>query len=361
MKPTTNKRKTVNLTKVQKKGTKKMKRATRVKEIPPMENIWVLVNKDFEFKGFKPGFEFAMVTAGCSVIKKNAVVSRKQGARPEVIYKMGNLTVTVFCIENIVGKGAPSSNSKFKFDRLTNHFKLLQARPDCIFSVSTSESTYEGQGNKPTVDEDETASANGCVYVGGRFFIADCRTIDKPKDKKSELSLEEKSAVPTRYFPLQDRVADLLANLNNSTLVTEISKSLQTVPSYSAKTLRYLSDPKLCCVGVVNVTNYAQYPIADGYAYGRFYTETAERYGNPICIETTHGVVRMVAEKVYKGNVPPVIFVSPITDRFVRFDKDVTSTKDKEKFDNQNYACSYNSGIAVAHMMKFLDDPKSYE
>ena len=307
----------------------------------PKKNILILVNKKFEYEGFEAGF--------CEVLNK---IKDASGG------DFSHFNVSVCCIEKKLFEKDPnnSSNSQEKHKRLVDHLKGQNA-PDYIFSVSTSESTYEGQGDKPTNDGDCTASANGCVYVGGRYFMADCRAINR-NGEPSHLKVGTTGNENTQYYPLQDGVAELLVKLNDSKLVAEISTSLQTVPSYPAKPLRYLSDPKMCCVGVVNVTNYDQYPIADGCAYGLFYKEAAKGNadGTPICIETTHGVVRMAAGDAYGKNTPPVIFVSPITDRFVRFDKDVTSTKDKEKFDNQNYACSYNSGIAVAHMMKFLDN-----
>ena len=340
MKPTAIKRKTVKKT----------------SEENGKKTILILVNKGFEFTGFEDGYN-------------------------KVLGGIAFSNITLCCIENeLFGKGNSeedrekdrklSSNSEEKHKRL---LKYLQSEwqnpaPDYIFSVSTSESTYEGQGGATRDEKDKDGkhppTANGCVYVGGRFFLADCREINKGKDHygKSKLEVCSPATGDTQYYKLTQGTINLLGILSHKDLINSINGSLlkvKRVPSFPKVPAQYYCSTDYCCVGVVNVTNYAQYPIADGYAYGRFYTETAERYGNPICIETTHGVVRMVAEKVYKGNVPPVIFVSPITDRFVRFDKDVTRTKDKEKFDNQNYACSYNSGVAVAHMMKFLDDPKS--
>lgn len=79
-------------------------------------------------------------------------------------------------------------------------------------------------------------------------------------------------------------------------------------------------------------------------------------FGIPVGIETTHGVVRMAAGNVYSADVP-VIFVSPITDRFVRFDVDVTSTeKETEKTKKQNYVCSYKGGVALGCIMKYLNE-----
>lgn len=100
--------------------------------------------------------------------------------------------------------------------------------------------------------------------------------------------------------------------------------------------------------------------VDSGYHYGLFYKEAAKAkgfdFGIPVGIETTHGVVRMAAGNVYSADVP-VIFVSPITDRFVRFDVDVTSTeKETEKTKKQNYVCSYKGGVALGCIMKYLNE-----
>ena len=302
-----------------------------------LKRVAVLVNKKFEYEGFREGVKQVL---GVADISK---------------YEFKNIAVSEFCIENAVKwEGKSPSNSEQKFKGLVDDVFEEIPKPDCIFSVSTCESTYEAQGGE-TDDSKPERSANGCVFVGGRYFLSDCREINIGGETSS-LSVDGKG-----YYPLQDGVAELLAQLNDPTLVKTISGSLHAVPNFSAKQLVYSSGAEKCCVGVVNVTNYKQYPIADGYAYGLFYKEAAKKksegkdFGTPIGIETTHGVVRMAAEAKYGANVP-VIFVSPITDRFVRFDKDVTSTVGKTGFESQNYACSYNSGVALAHMMKFLDE-----
>lgn len=96
--------------------------------------------------------------------------------------------------------------------------------------------------------------------------------------------------------------------------------------------------------------------VDPGYHY--VITGTNETCGciNFIDQDITHGVVRMAAGNVYSADVP-VIFVSPITDRFVRFDVDVTSTeKETERTKKQNYVCSYKGGVALGCIMKYLNE-----
>ena len=301
----------------------------------PRKRIMILVNKTFENGGVVDGVNWAL--------KGNDFMA------------LSNIDIQYYCIQrDLDWKGISSSNSEVKYNGLIEFLKGKPV-PDYIFSVSTSESTYEGQGGA-TDDSKAERSANGCVYVGGQYFMADCREINKG-DKHygtSKLDIGSPETENTRFYPLQKGAEKVLGELGKLTsVISEALKAQPGVPSFQSEWGNlYFCNEKNSCIGVVNVTNYEQYPIADGCAYGLFYKEMAKgvNFGTPIGIETTHGVVRMAAEKAYGGDVPPVIFVSPITDRFVRFDRDVTSTGDK-----QNYACSRNGGIAIAHMMKHLD------
>lgn len=311
----------------------------------PRKRIMVLVNKAFENGGVVDGV-------------RNVLGDQD-------FMDLTNLDIEYYCLERDMAwkPGESSSNSELKYRYLLDFLKGKET-PDFILSVSTCESTYEGQGGA-TKDGDPSRSANGCVYVGGRFFLADCRAINKgvPPEKMSNLDIGDSTTEDTTYYPLQNRAENLLADLNEEPLVRQINCLLNTtpiVPQSPAGQLRYSAGVDKCCLGVVNITNYEQYPIADGFAYGLFYKEAAKAkgfdFGIPVGIETTHGVVRMAAGNVYSADIP-VIFVSPITDRFVRFDVDVTSTeKETEKTKKQNYVCSYKGGVALGCIMKYLNE-----
>lgn len=314
----------------------------------PRKGIMVLVNKAFENGGVVDGIR--------------SVLGNQEFAN------LSNLDIQYYCLERDLAwkPGESSSNSKLKYGYLLDFLKGKE-KPDYILSVSTCESTYEGQGGA-TKDGDPSRSANGCVYVGGRFFLADCRAINKgvPTGEMSNLDIGDSTTENTEYYPLQSGVKEFLDELNAEHLVKRINSLLNTtpfVPQSPAGQLRYSAGADKCCLGVVNITNYEQYPIADGCAYGLFYKEAAKAegrdFGVPVGIETTHGVVRMAAEMAYADKVPSVIFVSPITDRFVRFDVDVTSTeKETDKTKKQNYVCSYKGGVALGCIMKYLNEKK---
>ena len=105
-------------------------------------------------------------------------------------------------------------------------------------------------------------------------------------------------------------------------------------------------DERFVSVGVVNVTNYKAYPIADKAAY----EYVKDKYpGIPVCIETTHGIVNMSVKNAFPTNTPPVLFVSPITDRYLHFNDDVGTDG------LQNYIAGYNAGIAVGELLMEID------
>ena len=63
-------------------------------------------------------------------------------------------------------------------------------------------------------------------------------------------------------------------------------------------------------------------------------------------METTLIVVKM-AEDAVMGDWTPVLFVTPIVDRYRHFNDDVD-----DKWGNQNLTCSYNAGVVVANILE---------
>lgn len=104
-------------------------------------------------------------------------------------------------------------------------------------------------------------------------------------------------------------------------------------------------------VGVVNVVHYENYSTADKEALNKYY-QSAKHLDLPVCLETTHGVVSMAAN-TNDGKHVPVIFVSPITDRYEHFSEDVD--------DAQNYIAAFNAGIAVGEILIMLNDLNNWK
>ena len=82
-------------------------------------------------------------------------------------------------------------------------------------------------------------------------------------------------------------------------------------------------------------------PVTFSAHYPRI-TETALTAAS---IETTYGIVKMSATEAAADKQPcPVLFVSPITDRYRHFDDDVD--------DAQNHIAGYNAALVVGVLME---------
>lgn len=293
-----------------------------------MKKVVMLVNKAFEYEGFRRGVADVYAHrdfTGTLMLNEDEHKKVRPFTKPIATYSFKNLDVDVYCIEYLFGRDENSSNSEVKYNLLVSLLNSIKETgiPDYVVSVSTSESTLDSQGG-------ESSSANGCVYVGNRFFLSDQRSSDP--DTKSHLD------IPVDYF------ADAVILDSLYDCINAAKMDLRPVPRASASILKCVASPESVCLGVVNVMNYACYPKADKAAYEACGTSHGERIG----IETTHGVVKMAVANTL-GEKVPVMFVSPITDRYEKFSEDVGDDGE------QNFACSYNGGVATANILALLD------
>jgi len=296
-----------------------------------MNRVVVLVNKDFEYAGFIEGLRDTV-----------EVHSGTNGRDAEC--RFSNLIADIYCIHDLFEKGSNSSNSESKFNRLKNLFKSNVFRLeecDGILSFSTSESTPYSQGCLG-VD-----SKNGCVYVGNKFFLSDQRENDATTE--SWLDIGDDESKHTELY-LEKPISEKMYNF-----LSIIDMNLKHAPINSADKLFCRASDEFACVGVVNVMNYQCYKKADECAYDKFremYNATVDK---PIGIETTHGVVvkalRETCSEMSLEKSIHVNFISPIVDRYLKFDEDVD-----EKYGKQNFVCSYNGGVATGHILKVLNE-----
>lgn len=298
-------------------------------------NILILVNKDFEYAGYRSGIEYQM-TAGRT--PHLHVTSRRIGKlydnfEPSCEYELEtdtgiNHSVREYCISYLFASGDNSSNSELKYKKLTALFAKLESEkwiPDRIISVSTSESTLEVQ------DMDDKKSVNGCIFMGNRFFAVDCSEMDEPP-RQSCLIPDKYNANEPIFDAFYDRV-----QYEQEKLIT----GMQPLPNARADELFCIASDDFISLGVINIVNYERYKIADRYVYETFKNDPEYKEYMPIGLETTHAVVKMIAPKI------PVLFVSPIVDRYLNFDVDVDG-----KWGNQNRVGSSNAGVVVANMLE---------
>jgi len=302
-----------------------------------MKRIAILVNKDFEYAGFIEGLrDTVQVYAGTN------------GRDAEC--RFDNLIADIYCIQNLFGITENSSNSELKYGYLKDLFKSNAFRlEDCdgILSFSTSESTdwSEYETFDSSTDTDINVSRNGCVYVGNKFFLSDQQKTDKTT--KSHLKIGSKKTNYTEEY-IETPIYKLMYKI-----LSEKKMNLKSAFNNSADKLCCIAHEDDECVGVVNVMDYSCYSKADEKAY-RQYKNSGAYY--PVGIETTHGVVVKALHdtfadiKFYKKDIP-VNFISPIVDRYLKFDEDVDG-----KYGKQNYICSYNGGVVTGHMLKILNE-----
>lgn len=296
-------------------------------------NIVILVNKDFEYEGYRKGFDCRMKDFEAPHIK---VLSKDLSTGPNKMtpsyeYFFGKDHIAKeYCISYMFRDPKNTSSSQVKH-ALLNYLigNVIEDKTDYIISVSTSESTPESQGG-----DSETHSVNGCVFLGNRFFARDCSDFDPASG--SNLTVPAKFDICPEIY--QGFYEDLADKENKERIMDGMMK----VPNRPAKELFVDADEKNACLGVINVIDYTKYEKADEATY-KLFKESSPYNDIPVGLETTHAVVKIVADE---NNKIPVLFVSPITDRYKKFGQDVD--------DKQNHDCSYNAGVVVANLMEFM-------
>lgn len=315
--------------------------------------IMILVNKDFEYAGYISGVETRM-TAGATphlhIVSQNRDTVNGRFS-PLCLYELETSTgekhtISEYCINNFFEDGKNSSNSQIKYDLLTELFnKLLTENnlPDYIISVSTSE-----DANYIPIASTEETSVNGCVFMGNKFYAKDCRDLDDPP-RQSNL----------RVFPYLESKKIFIGFYECVKMYqTKLTAGMVELPNHPAKKLECIANRNDISLGVVNITNYKCYPVADRATADEFDNFNKDKKLNPVGIETTHAVVRMAAEKNKQRATIPVLFVSPIVDRYLCFDIDVDGNWGK-----QNRLGSFNAGVVVANMLECFRNefPKNFK
>lgn len=184
--------------------------------------------------------------------------------------------------------------------------------------------------------------------IGNRFFLSDEQAYDL--DTWSHLPIGDDKSSYTEYYNTKSICDDLYKDINSSFDFTDLKPAYRN----SAEPLFCSASEDYVSVGVVNVMNYSCYKKADKSAYNQFLNSKHSKNTKPIGIETTHGVVVKALKDTCKElklkKDIPVNFISPIVDRYLRFDEDVDGKEGK-----QNFICSYNGGIVVANIFKNIE------
>lgn len=295
------------------------------------KKITVVVNKAWEYEPFFNALTNTVLRAEGLPDPTDIVVPPidRVMKEPRAKMSMENIEVVFRCVQNMMAPDVNKSNSEEKMKYMPD--LLATDSPDLVISVSTAESTPELQESHDSI--------NGSVIVGSKFFMSDQR--DKDPSSTSRLDV---SKFKMREYP--DKIG-LFEKINS------VADSIvpRFIPQNNARAdqMFFVASEMYWSVGVVNIMDYAAYAEGDPAAY----SECSESIPNtefPATIETTHGIVSMAVNKYRTGGVIPVYFVSPITDRYECFDRDVDAAG------VQNYIAGFNSGIAVGEMLLMLNE-----
>lgn len=293
--------------------------------------IAVIVNKSWEFEPFFNAITNSKLKNAALPLpdQVNLPFTKKGIDYPLAVYNTMKHSVQLHCIENWMKPGMPQtyySNSKEKVPYINNIIHTYH--PNFIISVSTAEST-------PDVMPNKTQSINGSVLIGSKFFMFDARKFNPTQPSPSNLEVQpfNQSQFDSEKFwkPLNDRLHGCADRF---------------IPALNAPANKMICGGSdfLTSIGVVNIVEYAGYAKGDPAAYATFVKTIKPAHLIPASIETTHGIVKMIADKI------PTIFVSPITDRYEHFSDDVDAAG------IQNYIAGFNAGIAVSEILAALEN-----
>lgn len=299
------------------------------------KKVTVVVNKAWEYDPFFDAITHPFLRPADlpdpSVINK----VKEPMILPRAEMNLKYIDVSFRCVQNMMDPNVNKSNSEAKMVYMPSFLESDNA--DLIISVSTAEST-EDIANKLAGNKE--VSINGSVIVGNRFFMSDQRAVEGP-DPESKLDV-------VQYADYSNDTSDnLYTFLNHSS--KQIAKKFLPAKNAPAPEMFFVAAKDFVSVGVVNIVHYEHYRTADENSLEDF--RQSKRYGCPASLETTHGIVSMAANSNKEKHVP-VIFVSPITDRYLHFSDDVD--------DVQNYIASFNAGIAVGEILVMLNNQNTW-
>lgn len=301
------------------------------------KKVTVVVNKAWEYEPFFNAINHPYLHPSELPDPSNINKVKEPMFLPRAEMSLKNIDIVFRCVQNMMDPDVNKSNSEAKMKYMPSI--LADDEADLIISVSTAESTPAIQQK---LAQSEDISINGSVIIGTQFFMSDERRVEYP-DIESNLDV-----VP--YTDYSNDISDALFERIKNNQERIACKFIQQ-KNAPAPTMYLRAAKAYTSVGVVNIVHYENYSTADKEALNKYY-QSAKHLDLPVCLETTHGVVSMAAN-TNDGKHVPVMFVSPITDRYEHFSEDVD--------DAQNYIAAFNAGIAVGEILIMLNDLNNWK
>ena len=257
------------------------------------------------------------------------------------LFSTSKFDVVLRCIRDIL----PPEEEKIEETYVKNSEQQYYLLPgylryddlDLIISFNTS-------GSTPSNQPDDSFSVNGNVYFGAQVFGFDA--IEFNKDFKSNLS-----PIVMSISCVNKKIFSLFSENENRDIV----KLFKNTPNKPANEPELNVDYYNTAISEVNVKSTNLYNKVDVKSYETARYVLGEELNLMSC-DTTHMIVNMSAIKVRKETNKkfPIIFVSPIENRYLYFDEDKDIGRDDS--DMQSYVASYNGGIATLKLILKLED-----
>jgi hypothetical protein len=127
-----------------------------------------------------------------------------------------------------------------------------------------------------------------------------------------------------------------------TTFNSGVSDRLLSVPLNPSWRPRVLARQSFVSLGTLNVTNPAEYELADRATLAAF--SGSGSTGRAMSVETTHGLIRA-------QSAAPFLFVSGITNRVGWFGDEVAP-----RLYAQNMVAAHNAGVVIAWMLPNIDN-----
>lgn len=279
---------------------------------------WVLFHDKAKPGGF---FDFKIQNYPTQRVPSQPTEPRPQdpAAIPRFTFKCRDAKVEVWCLEELMNPVENPSSAAEKARVLPGAI-AYGPKPDLVIAFGTAGSR---QG----------LHINGCVVVGRRVFIHDAyKTV---ADRTRMWTPSKEDMVIDSDLPV-----GVIQGISSESKHSAEARLLPP-PIDPANPLLVMVGDGFISIGHVNCTNYDEYAWSPHCAVESF-NENTSGLGEIGCVESTHGLIRLVSEA-------PFLYVSGICDPVGFFNIQVTP-----RVYAQNTVASHNAGIATAWLLPDL-------
>jgi hypothetical protein len=238
---------------------------------------------------------------------------------PRLRLRVQKATVSVWCLQDLMNPSVNGSSTAEKARVLPKVFAWEGGTPRLVIAFGTAA-------------DPQKLSRNGTVAVGSSVFI------HNPYAGKPEPAQQWSPPHPDQVVTSPS--ASLLEGLDLSWM-PQVTQRTLTPPNAGAPRPGALVDNDLVSVGVVNVTNYADYDWTDQQALDAF--AAAAPGATAGSLETTHGVIRSASDA-------PFLYVSGYVNGVGQFQQQTAANSY-----SQNFVGAHNAGVALAWLLDALE------